>query len=154
MTLKLLKTNWIQAPDSSRIWISFPLVYTGFIQVLTGFPKPHLLRDRDFHHFLIMMSEEIFDYPFWMQDLSHFPLFFIFAWLWAWFFTRLNRNSFALYFAAIVSVSFAIINELIQFFIPDRFPSAGDILMNLLGVTIALVVHSYCRKTISSHHRL
>jgi len=43
---------------------------------LTGFPKPETLKEISAHDFLLYISEELFNYPFWLQDLSHFPPFF------------------------------------------------------------------------------
>ena len=142
MLLKPQSSYWVLAPGPSKLWIAVPLTYTLFIQVLTGFPKPGLLRDAKVHDFFIQFSETLFDYPFWLQDLSHFPLFFIFGWLWAWYIRRIEQTGGTLLTAILISASFAIINELFQFYIPQRFPSMGDIVMNISGVISALFSHS------------
>ena len=131
---------WIKKTDS-KIFLIFPIGYTLFLQILTGFPKPDSLNDIDANKLFIRFSEELFSYPFWLQDLSHLPLFFAFAWLWSWqlsplsHFKNLFRNK-----ASIISYSYAVLNELIQAFIPDRFPSPGDLIMNIFGVTLGLLV--------------
>ena len=67
-----------------KYFIFIPLGYTLFLQTLTGFPKPASLKRLDANELFIRFSEELFDYPFWLQDLSHLPLFFILGWLWSW----------------------------------------------------------------------
>ena len=133
---------WLYAPTHSKAWICVPLTYTLFIQFLTGIPKPNILKEADVNDFLIQISEELFDYPFWLQDLSHLPLFFTFAWLWTWFLRRNQQNATTLLHSAIITTSYAILNELTQFYIPQRFPSIADIFMNMSGVLIALTLHS------------
>ena len=146
MRLNIKRSNWITAPNASKLWICIPVFYTLFIQILTGFPRPGTLHEVSAHEFFIKMSEKIFDYPFWIQDLSHFPLFLVFGWLWLWYLRRKQRNPFALFSLVLVAFSYAIINEFTQFFIPQRFPSINDVIMNLLGMTAALFLHLYSHK--------
>ena len=133
---------WLYAPTDSKAWICVPLTYTLLIQFLTGIPKTDILRKVDVNEFLIQISEELFDYPFWLQDLSHLPLFFIFAWLWTWFLRRNQQSKTTLLYSTTITISYAILNELTQFYIPQRFPSVADIIMNISGVLIALTLHS------------
>ena len=137
------KFNWLVAPNKSVLWVFIPLGYTLIIQTLTGFPKPETLKEISAHDFLLYISEELFNYPFWLQDLSHFPLFFVFAWLWTWFFRRNNYQSKNLVKSLLICISFAILNEFSQFFIPRRFPSSADVIMNLAGVISSILIHSY-----------
>ena len=137
------KFNWLVAPNKSVFWVFIPLGYTLIIQTLTGFPKPETLKEISAHDFLLYISEELFNYPFWLQDLSHFPLFFVFAWLWTWFLRRNNYQSKNLVKSLLICISFAILNEFSQFFIPRRFPSSADVIMNLAGVIFSILIHSY-----------
>ena len=95
MLLSKFKSHnfWLIAPSASKSWFLFPLLYTLFIQILTGIPKPSILRERSADDMLLQFAEEIFDYPYWLQDISHLPLFFLFAWLWSWFFQRKKDDS-------------------------------------------------------------
>ena len=145
--MNLFLNFWI-IPPQKKILILLPLSYTFFLQLLTGFPKPNSLEEINANEIFIRFSEELFDYPYWLQDLSHLPLFFIFAWLWSWQigpYTSLKKvfsNK-----AAIISFSYAVINEMGQAFIPDRFPSIGDLIMNLTGVAFGLSSHKIlCQK--------
>jgi hypothetical protein len=138
---------WLIAPNARKIWLLFPFLYTLFIQILTGIPKPSTLRERSADEMLLLFAEEIFDYPYWLQDISHFPLFFLFAWLWSWFFQRKKGGRLSTFYLPIfLSLSFAIFNELAQFFIPQRFPSFGDLAMNLMGVISGLFLHDKALK--------
>ena len=137
------KFNWLVAPNKSVLWVFIPLGYTLIIQTLTGFPKPETLKEISANDFLLYISEELFNYPFWLQDLSHFPLFFVFTWLWTWFFRRNNYQSNNLVKSLLICISFAILNEFSQFFIPRRFPSSADVIMNLAGVISSILIHSY-----------
>ena len=151
MLLSKFKSNnlWLIAPSASKIWFLFPLLYTLLIQILTGIPKPSTLRERSADDLLIQFAEEIFDYPYWLQDISHYPLFFLLAWLWSWFFQRKKGPRLSTFCLPVfLSLSYAIFNELAQFFIPQRFPSFGDLAMNLMGVTSALILH---RKAFKNH---
>ena len=132
-----------------KLWILLPLSYTLFLQILTGFPKPGSLKDRDAHELFVRFSEELFAYPFWLQDLSHLPLFFGLAWLWSWQLGPVIRLKNTLFNkAAVISYSYAVINEMIQAFIPDRFPSPGDLIMNVVGVFLGLLTHSILSRKI------
>ena len=150
MNPSLTKQTFLTRVIYSRSPTSFLLsvFFTIFIQILTGIPKPDSLRRIRADEIIVQLSEELFDYPFWLQNLSHFPLFFMFSWLWA---RCLGPLSFSFYrlnsiLLILITLSFAIFNELIQAFIPERFPSAGDLTMNLLGVCTALIVHMYLSK--------
>ena len=135
-------------PPTSRLWIALPLGYTFFLQVLTGFPKPDSLMELDANELFVRFSEELFAYPFWLQDISHLPLFYGLAWLWSWYLGPILSFSSALKCKAFyIATLYGIINEMVQAFIPDRFPSPGDLIMNLAGVFLGLITHSIlCRK--------
>jgi len=145
---------FFQPPTTSKYWIIIPVLYTLFLQFLTGVPKPSLLEEFDAAEIIVAFSEEIFSYPFWLQDLSHLPLFFLFTWTWFWYLGHKNKlwQSPALY----ISMLYACFNELSQTFIPQRFPSIGDLTMNILGVVIGVCLYSFihskmCRKPKASN---
>ena len=104
------------------------------MQTITGIPKPEALEGFDAYEFAIQFSEKLNDYPYWLQDFSHLPLFFIFTWLAHWFFVTDFQEIKLNYKALFASLFYAVFNEGIQAFIPDRFPSPGDLFMNLAGV--------------------
>jgi VanZ family protein len=47
-------------------------------------------------------------------------------------------------------LSYSCLNELSQFFIPMRFPSPGDLIMNLAGVCLGLLFHQFMNKYLAS----
>jgi len=140
---------WVRKPKE-KLWLIVPISYTLFLQILTGFPKPDSLKNLDANELFVRFSEELFDYPFWLQDLSHFPLFFTLAWLWSWQLGYIQKISkFFIHPASLFSCFYAIANEMVQAFIPDRFPSPGDLVMNLAGVLFGLASHSYLSQRIN-----
>ena len=135
--------EWFHLPESLFLRKFTPLAYLFFLQAITGIPKPDALEDFNASDFAIRFAEKLYDYPYWLQDLSHLPLFFVFTWMAHWFWAAANsENSFNLK-AVAVSISYAVFNEGIQAIIPDRFPSPGDLFMNLAGVAAATFVYSY-----------
>jgi hypothetical protein len=132
---------WSRKP-LKRIWIALPIGYLLFLQLLTGIPKPDFIREADGPEFLARFAEDLFGYPYWAQDLSHLPLFAVFAWLWSWYFGGPKTGRQWAVAAAWISFTYAVLNEMGQYFVPKRFPSAGDLIMNILGVSIGLLAHS------------
>ena len=45
MRLNIKRSNWVTAPNASKLWICIPVFYTLFIQTLTGFPRPGTLHE-------------------------------------------------------------------------------------------------------------
>lgn len=135
-------------PKSLFLRKSVPIFYIILLQLLTGIPKPEYVQNMNFSSLAVRFSEEIYNYPYWLQDLSHVPLFFTLTWLLHWFVilpdNKLNnfRYSVVLFF----SYFYAFFNEAIQVFIPDRFPSLEDLLMNLSGVLLGKICYKLASK--------
>lgn len=141
----------VEPPSQSKGWLVIPIFYLFFIQLLTGIPQPQTLNPQEVGEFWVSFSEELFSYPFWLQDLSHLPLFFIFAWSWAWYLGPVKlvpgiHKNFCLH----MCLSYSCLNEFSQFFIPMRFPSPGDLIMNLAGVCLGLLFHQFMNKCLAS----
>ena len=140
---------WGQKPKQ-KLWMALPVCYTLFLQIITGLPKPEALKRFDGNEFLIRFSEELFDYPYWLQDLSHLPLFFVLAWLWSWYLGPLGRIRLAWRNKALMfSLAYGSINELTQAFIPERFPSLGDLVMNATGAILGILAHARLSKALT-----
>ena len=139
-------------PNSLFLRKSVPIFYIILLQLLTGIPKPEYVQNMNFSSLAVRFSEEIYNYPYWLQDLSHVPLFFTLTWLLHWFVilpdNKLNnfRYSVVLFF----SYFYAFFNEAIQVFIPDRFPSLEDLLMNLSGVLLGKICYKLASKKFTS----
>ncbi|MDA8990936.1 VanZ family protein [Opitutales bacterium] len=143
----------IYFPKSKAIRKIIPFLYASFLQLITGVPKPEALKNFDVAEFAIMFSEQLYDYPYWLQDLSHLPLFLTFTWMSHWFYSGPNPSFDLNRKAVIASVIYAVFNEGIQAIIPDRFPSLGDLIMNLLGVILAIFVYKMLGKYLCSVNR-
>jgi len=144
-TKKELFELLLRAPPG-KLFLILPIGYTLFLQLITGIPKPGTLQKIDANELFVRLSAELFDYPYWLQDLSHLPLFFTLGWLWIWISRKPYNKGLFKNPASFVAFSYACFNELAQAFIPERFPSAGDLFMNLIGVSMALVLHYWLHR--------
>ena len=139
-------------PKSLFLRKSVPIFYIILLQLLTGIPKPEYVQNMNFSPLAVRFSEEIYNYPYWLQDLSHVPLFFILTWLLHWFVilpdNKLNNFSYSV--VIFFAYFYAFFNEAIQIFIPDRFPSLGDLLMNFSGVLLGKICYKLLSKKFTS----
>lgn len=132
--------SWLLLPQNILLNKFLPIFYLIFLQLITGIPNPEALEQFNAAKFAIIFSQKLYDYPFWLQDLSHLPLFFVFTWFSHWFFSQKDIRKKINTKAITASVFYAIFNEGIQAFVPERFPSPGDLFMNLSGVAIATIL--------------
>ena len=145
--------SWILLPQNNLLNKLLPILYLFFLQLITGIPKPGALVHFNAAEFAILFSKKLYDYPFWLQDLSHLPLFFVFTWLSHWFFSQKHIGKKVNIKAITASVFYAIFNEGIQAFVPDRFPSPGDLFMNLSGVAIATILFVTLQKKLHNQSK-
>ena len=133
----------IHYPQNYWIRNIVPIVYIITLQIVTGIPNPAQLERLNAYEIAINLSAELYNYPFWLQDLSHFPLFFLLTWFSYWIISKKSKNcrKFCNIKVMLFSISYAFFNEGIQAIIPERFPSLGDLIMNLAGVLTALFVY-------------
>ena len=111
------------------------------LQLLTGIPKPKFWEDLDGFEGFWELSKIVYDYPYYLQDLSHFPLFAGLAWLWSWYLGGPARGKRFHGIALTISMTYGIVNECLQVFLPDRFLSTGDLMMNAAGVLFGAWAH-------------
>ena len=141
-------TKQIHYPRNLWIRKIIPIFYIISLQLVTGIPNPEQLEKLYAFEIAINLSAEIYNYPFWLQDLSHLPLFFLLTWFSFWIICKRRADCTKPWNLKVMlfSISYAIFNELIQSLIPDRFPSLGDLIMNLGGVLAALIIYRFtCR---------
>lgn len=133
----------IHYPQNSWIRNIVPIVYIISLQLVTGIPNPAQLERLNAYEIAINLSAELYNYPLWLQDLSHFPLFFLLTWFSYWIISKNSKScrKFCNIKVMLFSISYAFFNEGIQAIIPERFPSLGDLIMNLAGVLTALFVY-------------
>ena len=139
-------------PESLFLRKFVPIFYIILLQLLTGIPKPEYFQDMNFSSVAVRFSEEIYNYPYWLQDLSHIPLFFILTWLLHWFIILPDNkpNNFRYSIVLFFSFFYAFFNEGVQVFIPDRFPSLGDLMMNLSGVSLCIFSYKRASRKINN----
>ena len=133
---------WIHRPAFKRSW-AVPVGYMVFLQLLTGIPKPEYLELLDGPESLWIFSKIIYDYPYYLQDLSHFPLFAGLAWLWSWHFGGPRGGKLLHGTALAIAMGYGILNEVIQVLLPTRFLSMGDLMMNVAGVLFGAWLHGW-----------
>ena len=133
----------IHYPKNSWIRNIVPILYILSLQFVTGIPNPAQLERLNAFVIAVNLSAELYNYPFWLQDLSHFPLFFLLTWFSYWIISKNSKEFSRLCNIKVMlfSISYAFFNEGIQAIIPDRFPSLGDLIMNLAGVLTAFFVY-------------
>ncbi len=74
-----------------------------------------------------------------VQNALHVPAYAALAWAWRWALGAWLRGSTATsLFAGAVSVTYGVLDEWHQSFVPGRYASATDVLFNALGVGLAL----------------
>jgi len=78
-----------------------------------------------------------------IQNLLHIPEFGILAYLWM---LALNKNKNSLLRPGLwtmgISVSYGFLDEIHQLFVPGRYASFGDIIFNILGIIVGIMIYS------------
>ena len=82
-----------------------------------------------------------------VQNMLHIPMFGLLAVLWLKTFCNMNFNfRKAIAFSALITCSYSAFDEFHQAFIPGRFASGLDFLLNVTGLCMGLVVYGFIRK--------
>ena len=131
---------WVNEPARKAWWI-IPVGYMLFLQLITGIPKPEFWEQIDGPESFWELSKIIYDYPYVLQDLSHFPLFAALAWLWSWYLGGPSAGKWFHGKALAIALVYGIFNECFQLFLPTRFLSTGDLMMNVAGVLFGAWLH-------------
>ncbi|RKY36308.1 MAG: hypothetical protein DRP78_03980 [Candidatus Omnitrophota bacterium] len=115
-----------------------------------GYIKLHLRIFVDFRNF-IEQKLHIFLSLYQVYNLLHIPFFAIVGFLWMQFFSkRFPDNKKTILYTLIVSLSFSLLDEFHQFFVPGRDASAADLRLDLigvcLGICVCLIFNKFARK--------
>jgi VanZ family protein len=118
--------------DSTRVWINrsiLPaLLYMGMIFAISSIPD-----DDTFPGGAIILA-----YPN-LNNFLHIPLFGGLAWFWLGYFKSVCGTRRAAEIATVVTCGlFSVSDEIHQYFVPGRFASITDILLDLIGISAAL----------------
>ena len=79
-----------------------------------------------------------------LQNALHVPIFAMLAWLWCRALGDMPHGK-KLGIAAALSLAWAGLDELHQFYVPGRFASLTDIVLNTIGVGAGMVLASWQR---------
>lgn len=108
-----------------------PLILMGLIFILSSIPM-----DGESEHLKFLMELK----PT-VQNLLHIPLFGLLAYLWL---NGLTKNRCPakkkLIITIIITVSYGLLDEFHQLFVPGRYASFSDVLFNILGCTIGIII--------------
>ena len=78
-----------------------------------------------------------------IQNFLHIPEFGILAYLWM---LALNKNKNSLLRPGLwtmgISISYGFLDEIHQLFVPGRYASFGDIIFNILGIIVGIMIYS------------
>jgi VanZ family protein len=81
--------------------------------------------------------------PQW-QNMLHIPLFGFLQWLWLRALSKPGSYELGLLIkCSIISIIYALLDELHQMFVPGRYASLEDILLDVVGVVLATVLFYY-----------
>lgn len=131
----------LQRPPRSRRWIIVPILIALAIQAVTGIPNPYYLASHSAPSIVTGLSRTVYSLPVDWQNLGHVPLFASLSatltWsLHAWF----AKRRWTLLTTTVLAGLFAVFNEAAQAWVPTRTVSGTDLLLNLLGVVLGMVV--------------
>ena len=77
-----------------------------------------------------------------VQNLLHIPLFGLFAYLWLRAFTRHGFSKTKTFiFTIAITVGYGILDEFHQTFVPGRYGSLTDMLLNIVGIITGAVIY-------------
>lgn len=80
-----------------------------------------------------------------LQNLIHIPAFALLSYLWAQ--TQKKRSVGNIhFFSAFITILFGCIDELHQMFVPGRYASLVDILLNTTGAIIGIILFKTCER--------
>ena len=85
-----------------------------------------------------------------VNNILHVPVYGVLAWLWYRSLTAYGKShQGALWLAVLVAGIYGVLNEVIQIIVPGRYASLTDILLNLAGVALCVII---LRKKFAFHH--
>lgn len=75
-----------------------------------------------------------------LQNALHIPVFGLLAWLW---YRALNPGRRRWLLAALICIGWSVLDEIHQLYVPGRYASATDLLLNTAGILIGLALAVY-----------
>jgi VanZ family protein len=120
-------------------YLIYPIGYMLIIFTLSSIPMDRQIEGLNL---LINLDSDL-------QNFLHIPLFGYLAVLWIKALGKHNkRYSRTIFWTLTITILFAIFDEIYQYFIPGRFASFMDVILNLMGSLFGVAVYSgYLRKS-------
>ena len=114
-------------PGSLKIYLP-PLLLMAVIFILSSIPGKV-----DDDHVLKILTE--LDPQ--LQNLLHIPMFGLLQWLWLRAFAKTGKSGGQTVMACVgITTAYGLFDEFHQLFVPGRYASLTDVLMNLVGVAM------------------
>lgn len=129
----------------TNIKLLLPLAWMAGIFVLSSIPdidQPTNLAEQALH----WVSPQL-------QNILHIPLYFGLAMSWLWALGERQKLGHRLMTTAVVAGSWALLDEYHQLFVPGRFGSWTDVVLDEIGVLAGLAVTAVNeKKAVDAHH--
>ena len=115
-----------------RAAILLPLAYMAGIFWTSSIPGQPSVEDPSVNIVFYLMPPEL-------QNLLHVPMFGVLTWLWHWSLRAwLPRGAPLAAIAFVITFCYGVFDELHQLFVPGRYASLTDVVLNTLGAVIVL----------------
>ena len=126
----------LQKSSASRLRVLFPLGYCAALFIVSSIPGGMEQQDRFGHAWLVNLSPLV-------QNLLHVPAFAGLAWAWVWALEgwRVHRPG-RLALAFLLTLIYAGLDEWRQSFVPERSASLLDLVLDLAGAAIGVLIAS------------
>jgi len=82
------------------------------------------------------------DFPY-KTIVYHFSIFFLLAFFLSLSLIGKTKNKYYIFIAILISIAYGIFDELHQLFVPNRYCSIGDFLINSTGIILSGIIYSF-----------
>jgi len=122
---------------SRRLSMVVPVLYMGLILVGASIPAENGEAGSHRLHFLLL--------PSLLQNLVHIPAYGLLAFLWRWCLNAYVKARTAVVLALVLTIGFGIFQEWYQTFVPGRYGSVSDVVLDGIGAFMGLWAYNRIR---------
>ena len=142
MNLSVLAAHCAQiAPHKTHL--ALPVLIMAVLYWLSSLPGTPLPDDPAFYALFYWISPT-------MQNALHVPAYAALAWAWRWALAAWLRSSSAMVMSAgVISAAYGVFDEWHQSFVPGRYASFTDVVLDAVGVGLGIVVFHHGRKLLA-----
>jgi hypothetical protein len=131
MKLSSLAARYAQVTPR-KIHLVFPLLIMAVLYWLSSIPGTPLPDDPTAYALFYWISPSV-------QNVLHVPAFAALAWAWRWALGAWMRSAIAITaFAGGVSIVYGVFDEWHQSFVPGRYASATDVMLDIAGAMLGI----------------